>query len=41
MSGKFQNETSLASMQNFSKIKVTIIVLHSKNEIASVFNFHL
>ena len=33
----FKNETILASMQNFSEIKVTIIVLHSKNEIISVF----
>ena len=33
----FKNGTNLASMQNFSKIKVTITVLHSKNEIMSVF----
>ena len=33
----FKNETSLASMQNFSKIKVTNTVLHGKNEIMSVF----
>ena len=33
----FKNETNLAGTQNFSKIKVTITVLHSKNKIMSVF----
>ena len=34
----FNNETNLAGTQNFSKIKVTITILHSKNknEIMSV-----
>ena len=33
-----KTETSLAGMQNFNKIKVTITVQHSDNKIMSVFS---